>query len=360
MNIPYLSLQAVTNQHAEEIQQAVKRVVDSGWYLLGEEVKAFEKEFANYTESEHCIGCANGLDALTMILRGYIALGRLTEGDEVLVPANTYIASILAISECRLKPVLLEPKLSTFLLDDNEIERHITSKTKAIMLVHLYGYNAYTEKIGMLCREKSLLLIEDCAQAHGNVPPHKDIEGACAYSFYPGKNLGALGDGGCITTHNEHLAHTVRSLCNYGSSEKYVFDHQGRNSRLDEIQAAVLRVKLRYLDRDNNRRRQIADRYISEIKNSSLTLPPRDGVFHIFPMLCSNRDKTQDYLSEKGIGTMIHYPIPPHKQKAYTEWNSLSLPITEKIHREELSLPCNQTMTDDEVTYVIDSLNAMK
>ncbi len=357
MKIPYLSLYDVTSQHREEIRAAVIRVAESGWYLLGEEVRAFEREYAEYTHREYCIGCGNGLDALTLILRGYMELGMIKEGDEVIVPANTYIASILAISECRLTPVLVEPRIETLLIDDEEIESHITKRTKAVMLVHLYGYNAYTERVGRICREKNLLLIEDCAQAHGNVSPHVGIRGAQAYSFYPGKNLGALGDGGCVTTSDMALAESVRAIANYGSSRKYVFEYKGCNSRLDEIQAAVLRVKLHYLDSENERRKEIARKYIRGIKNNEVTLPPADGVFHIFPMLCRYREKMQKHLTEKGIGTMIHYPIPPHKQKAYSEWNSMTLPITEKIHREELSLPCNQTMTDEDVEYVIDSVN---
>lgn len=357
MNIPYLSLHKITAQHAEEIQHAVSRAVDSGWYLKGSETKAFEQEFSEYTGMSRCVACANGLDALTLILRAYIENGMLSRGDEVLVPANTYIASILAISECGLQPVLIEPRIDTFQIDDEKIEPAITPRTKALMLVHLYGYNAYTDRIGLICRQHGLLLIEDSAQAHGNVQPHKELRGACAYSFYPGKNLGALGDAGCVVTDDTELAETVEALGNYGSDEKYVFRYKGRNSRMDEIQAAVLRVKLRYLDSDNARRRAIAHRYISEICNEHIILPPQNGVFHIFAILCPMRNQLQEFLERNGIHTMIHYPIPPHKQQAYSEWADMSLPVTEQIHQKELSLPCNQAMTDEEVAYIIETIN---
>lgn len=359
MKIPYLSLRDVTQQHEEEILRAVGRVVKSGWYLQGEETAAFEREFAAYTGMSHCVGCGNGLDALMLIFQGYLSMGLLEKGDEVIVPANTYIASILAITECGLTPILVEPRLETFLIDDREIDSNITKKTKAILLVHLYGYNAFTERIGKICSERNLLLIEDCAQSHGNVVPHKPLRGACAYSFYPGKNLGALGDGGCVTTDDDVLAERVRAFGNYGSSRKYVFDYRGRNSRLDEIQAAVIRVKMKYIDHDNRRRREIASRYISGIHHEGIRLPSPKGVFHIFPLLCTRRDEVQRYLAECGVGTMIHYPIPPHLQKAYSEWNTISLPVTERIHREELSLPCNQTMSNEEADYVVACINSM-
>lgn len=338
----------------------MSRAVDSGWYLKGSETKAFEQEFSEYTGMSRCVACANGLDALTLILRSYIENGMLSRGDEVLVPANTYIASILAISECGLQPVLIEPRIDTFQIDDEKIEPAITPRTKALMLVHLYGYNAYTDRIGLICRQQGLLLIEDCAQAHGNVQPHKELRGACAYSFYPGKNLGALGDAGCVVTDDTELAETVEALGNYGSDEKYVFRYKGRNSRMDEIQAAVLRVKLRYLDSDNARRKAIAHRYISEICNEHIILPPPNGVFHVFAILCPMRNQLQEFLERNGIHTMIHYPIPPHKQQAYSEWADMSLPVAEQIHQEELSLPCNQAMTDEEVSYVIDTVNAFR
>ena len=360
MNIPYLPLQQVTDSHAEEIQRAVARVVASGWYLKGEETKSFEQEFAAYTGMNRCVACAKGLDALSLILRSYMEMGMLSCGDEVIVPANTYIASMLAISECGLRPVPVEPRLDTFQIDDEKIVSYITPHTKALMLVHLYGYNAYTERIGQICQQYNLLLIEDCAQAHGNVKLHKELRGACAYSFYPGKNLGALGDAGCVVTDDIVLAETFEALGNYGSDKKYVFKYKGVNSRMDEIQAAVLRVKLRYLDSDNARRRAIAQRYIKEIQNKNVVLPPQDGVFHIFAVLSANREQLRNYLERYGIHTMIHYPIPPHKQQAYSEWASMSMPVTEQIHREELSLPCNPVMTDDEVTYVISVINSFQ
>ena len=435
--IPYLSLKAVTAQHLDEIQAAVARVVERGWYLQGEEVAQFEQEYADYIGTRHCIGCANGLDALTLIFRAYKELGRLQEGDEVIVPANTYIASILSISENGLKPVLVEPREDTLQIDDRLIEAAITPRTRAILIVHLYGRNAFTPAIADICHRHNLLLVEDNAQAQGcdnskfeiqnsklgyrddfNAtvqppvgtlgssvresrinPTDKEIikfkvqsskfKGpapagrrtgslghAAAHSFYPGKNLGALGDAGAVTTDNDELATVVRALANYGSSKKYVFDYRGRNSRLDEVQAAVLRIKLKYLDADNARRKAIAHQYYAHIANPLITLPGRDEwlatqankdkdntsgedcVYHIFPILCPRRDDLQPFLADRGIGTMIHYPIPPHHQACYTEWSHLSLPITERIHRQELSVPCNQTMTDDDVERVIDALNS--
>ena len=360
--IEYLSLKSITAMHADEIQQAVRRVVESGWYLRGESVSMFEHHFSQYMGQRNCVGVANGLDALTLILRAYMELGVMSEGDEVIVPANTYIASILAITENRLKPVLIEPRIDTFQIDDSLIEQAITDRTRAIMIVHLYGHPAYTERIGCICKRHNLPLIEDCAQAHGirhSMP--EGVRGACAYSFYPGKNLGALGDAGAVTTNDDTLADVVRALGNYGSAEKYVFRYKGRNSRLDEIQAAVLDVKLRYLDDDNRRRRDIALYFKENISNPAIAVPSlqfcQSSVHHIFPVLCGKRDELQRRLHEHGVMTMIHYPIPPHKQQCYSEWNSLSLPVTEKIHREELSLPCNQAMTDSEVEAVVSAIN---
>lgn len=358
-NIPYLPLKHITAMHGDEIQRAVTRVVSSGWYLQGEELKAFESSFARYTRHSHCIGCANGLDALTLILTAYKEMGLLGEGDEVIVPANTYIASVLAISASGLIPVLVEPRLETFQIDDTLIEAAITSRTRCLMIVHLYGYSAYTEHIGHICRKHNLLLVEDCAQAHGlnHAPLPDGIVSASAYSFYPGKNLGALGDGGAVVTDHEAVAETVRYLANYGSKKKYIFRYKGRNSRLDEIQAAVLSVKLNYLDEDNKRRRDIAHRYISEINNPHVSLPPAEGVFHIFPILCDQRDKLQQHLTQQGIGTIVHYPVPPHRQDAYSELAHLHLPVTDYIHDHELSLPCHPAMTDDECTAVIEAVN---
>ncbi len=347
--------------HAEEIQQAVSAVINRGWYLQGDEVKGFEEAFANYNEVADCISTGNGLDALRLMIRAYKELGSMHDGDEIIVPANTYIATILAITDNNLKPVLIEPRIGNFQIDDSLIEQAITPRTRAIMIVHLYGYDAYTDRIGDICRKHNLLLLQDCAQAHGlKIRSHeKGISGCEAYSFYPAKNLGALGDAGCVTTNDEEVAEVIRALGNYGSERKYVFKYKGLNSRMDEISAAALSVKLKYLDEDNRRRQEIADYYVDNIKTDLLTLPPRDGVHHIFPILTPERDELQRLLKAKGIETAIHYPIPPHKQECYKEWNSMSLPITEKIHREELSLPLNQAMTDEEVKYVVDCINGL-
>ena len=364
MQVPFLSLKDITDKYSAEIHEAVSRVIDSGWYLQGEENARFEQNFARYIGTSHAIGCANGLDALIWILRGYIELGIMQKGDEVIVPANTYIASILAITENNLVPVLVEPSMETLQIDDSLIEEKITAKTKAIMIVHLYGQCAYTEKIATLCRKYNLKLIEDNAQAHGCLYQGRKtgcLGDAAGHSFYPGKNLGALGDAGAVTTNDQELAKAIRSLANYGSSKKYVFQYQGRNSRLDEIQAAVLDVKLKYLDEDVALRQNVAKRYIAEIKNSKVRLPVVPDfaahVFHLFPIFCENRDELQKYLAEKGIGTNIHYPIPPHKQECYNEWNGLNLPVTEKIHREELSLPMSPCLTVEQVDWVIQCVN---
>lgn len=353
--------------HADEISAAVQRVVDSGWYLQGNENKAFAEEYARYIGTRYCVGCGNGLDALTLILRAYKEMGRLHDGDEVIVPANTYIATILAITENNLTPVLVEPRIDTFQIDDRLIERAITSRTRAIMIVHLYGLCAYTERINEICHNHNLLLIEDNAQAHGcryNDRLTGSLGNAAAHSFYPGKNLGALGDGGAVTTDDEELANMIGALGNYGSERKYVFQYKGRNSRLDEIQAAVLRVKLKYLDADNALRRSIAMQYIEHIDNPLLTLPSTDychsSVHHIFPVLCSERERLQQHLLNQGIQTMIHYPIPPHRQQCYADMGLLSLPITERIHREELSLPLNPTLQQEEIERIIEAANSFK
>jgi len=367
MTIDYLPLKRITAMHADEIHAAIDRVVDDGWYLKGEATERFEQHYASYIGTKHCIGVASGLDALTLMLRAYIEIGVLSEGDEIIVPANTFIATILAITENRLTPVFVEPRLDTFQIDDSLIEQAITPRTRALMLVHLYGRPAYNQRIGEICQRRRILLFEDNAQAHGCTVQYAatssqqktgSLGHAAAHSFYPGKNLGALGDGGAVTTNDDQLAEIIRSLANYGSSRKYVFDYVGRNSRLDELQAAVLDVKLRYLDADNARRRQIASRYIDEVANPLIALPTHSAsVYHIFPVLCECRNRLQQYLHDQGVGTVIHYPIPPHQQKCYPQWNHLSLPVTERIHREELSLPCHQAMTDDEVQTVIDLLN---
>ncbi len=474
--IDYLSLKKVTAMHHDEIMEAVARVVDSGWYLQGGANAQFEKEYAAYIGSRYCVGCANGLDALTLIFRAYKEMGVLHEGDEVIVPANTYIASILSITENGLKPVLVEPWVSTLQINETLIEEAITDRTRALLLVHLYGRNAWTPGIQDLCDRWHLKLVEDNAQAQGccnskfkiqnsklagaegggtpcgdsqftihnsqladaedfsipcedspytihhsqvagagddsvktskdaaashNAQPAEDsilqcnhnsqfsifnykiprsgsLGSAAAHSFYPGKNLGAMGDAGAVTTDDEELARVVRALGNYGSTEKYVFPYLGRNSRLDEIQAAVLSVKLKYLDEDNLRRKQIAHYYYANINHPDIYLPGKmeweiaspmtdnadcrdeDCVYHIFPVLSSHRDQLQQHLREHGIGTMIHYPIPPHQQQCYHEWHSLSLPVTEHIHQSELSIPCNQTMTDAEVEDVCRCVNSFQ
>ena len=376
--IKYLDLKSITAMHGEEISQAVQRVAASGRYLLGEEVKHFEREFAGYIGSPHCIACSNGLDALSLILRAYKELGMMTDGDEVIVPANTYIASILSITDNALRPVLVEPDIHTMQIDDSLIENAITPRTRAIMLVHLYGNCAFTDRIEQIAKNHNLKIIEDNAQAHGcrfagsSSAPRRtgSLGDAAAHSFYPGKNLGALGDAGAVTTADEALAATIRAIANYGSSKKYVFDFCGRNCRMDEVQAAVLGVKLKYLDADNARRGDIASRLMLEISNPRITVPsPRfwnSSVWHIFPVLCPDRNELQHFLAQNGIETIIHYPIPPHRQRCYASCSAESsplklppcgLPVTERIHAEELSLPCNQAMTDDDVTRLIATLN---
>lgn len=366
--IKFLDLKKVNDSHDKEIREGVNRVLASGWYLQGKENQSFEKEYSSYIGSTFAIGCGNGFDALKLIFRAYLELGRLQPGDEVIVPANTYIASILAISENGLVPVLVEPNETSFQIDDSRIEDSITSKTRAILIVHLYGQCAYTEKIADICKRHSLLLIEDNAQAHGCLFMSRQHTGslgdAAGHSFYPGKNLGALGDGGAVTTNDEELAQMVRALANYGSAKKYIFDHIGYNSRLDELQAAVIRAKLPYLDADNEKRRQVARIYIDKIDNKEIRIPNKNcsesNVFHIFPVLCTRRDELQQYLADSGIQTIIHYPIPPHKQKCYPQMASLVLPVTEKIHSEELSLPMSPVMTDYEIESVIAAVNSFK
>lgn len=362
--IKFLDLQKINAQYADELKFATSRVVDSGWYLQGQENVSFEANYANYIGSRYCIGVANGLDALRLILRAYIEMGMMKEGDEVIVPANTYIASILAITDNRLKPVLIEPDINTYQIDENLIEASITPRTRAIMIVHLYGQCAYTQKIGVLCKKYKLKLIEDNAQAHGSLYKGKktgSLGDASGHSFYPGKNLGAFGDAGAVTTNDEALAKKVRTLANYGSSKKYIFDYQGYNSRLDEIQAAVLDVKLKYLDTDTKKRKMVAKHYIENIKHPDIKLPIVTNwdanVFHIFPILTTKRDKLQEYLLSNGVQTLIHYPIPPHKQSCYKEWNHLNFPITEKIHTEILSLPISPVLDFEEIVKIVDLLN---
>jgi aminotransferase, degT/dnrJ/eryC1/strS family len=365
--IKFLDLQKITDKYADEIHEAVNRVVDSGWYLQGKENEKFEVDYAHYIGTKYAIGCANGLDALIWIFRAYVEMGVMQPGDEVIVPANTYIASILAITENGLKPVLVEPNIETYQIDGNRIEQVITEHTKAILIVHLYGQCAYTDKIGELCKKYKLKLVEDNAQAHGckfNGKHTGALGDAAGHSFYPGKNLGAFGDGGAVTTNDEGLAQVVRAVANYGSQKKYVFKYCGRNSRLDEIQAAVLDVKLKHLDEDVAIRKAVAKYYINNITNPAIVTPivkDWDGhVFHLFPIRAKRRNELQNFLADNGIQTIIHYPIPPHKQECYKEWNSLSLPITEQIHNEELSLPISPVMTESEIKMVVKIINSWR
>jgi len=382
MQVPFLSLHDVTAMHGDEIREAARRVIDSGWYLQGKENELFEQHYAEYIGTKYCIGCANGLDALIWIFRAYIELGVMQPGDEVIVPANTYIATILAITENGLKPVLIEPKRETLEIDDNLIEAAITPRTKAVCIVHLYGRCACTQKILDICSHYELKLVEDNAQAHGcrfNGKRTGSLGDAAGHSFYPGKNLGALGDAGAVTTNDEELAKAIRALANYGSQKKYVFKYCGRNSRLDEIQAAILDVKLKYLDEDIAKRQKVAAYYYDHISNPLIELPTRlpdeNNVYHLFPILASpqpspkgkgesTRDRLHDYLESCGIGTVIHYLIPPHKQECYAKevWNvpQLSLPITEYLANAELSLPISPCLKKDQVEYVVKTINAFK
>ena len=389
--IKFLDLQKINNQYRPEIDDAINKVLDSGWYILGEAFERFEKNYAAYCGVKHCIGISNGLDALILILRANIELGKINEGDEIIVPANTYIASILSISHNNLKPVLVEPDIETFNIDTSLIEKKITKRTKALMPVHLYGQAAEMDKIKLLADRYRLFIIEDAAQAHGaiyspsginesdkiiksyndSIPPGKrtgNLGDAAGFSFYPGKNLGALGDGGAVTTNDDQLAEVILALRNYGSLKKYHSLYKGFNNRLDELQAAVLDVKLKYLDQENQRRREIAQFYCDNIKNPKIILPilhhpssiihHLSHVWHLFVIRTSERDRLQKYLGDNGIQTVIHYPVPPHKQPAYKEWNHLSFPITEKIHNEVLSLPIGSHLLDEDIEFVVEKLNA--
>jgi len=379
--IKFLDLRHINESFEPDLTGAMIRAVRSGWYLLGEELRAFEAEYGAYIGSRHCIGVANGLDALRLIFKAYIEIGVFKEGDEILVPANTYIASILAITDNRLVPVLVEPDIRSYNIDPFLIEEKIGPKTKGIMIVHLYGQDAMHPEIRRVTDRYGLKLIEDNAQAQGCLHEGKrtgSIGHAAGHSFYPGKNLGALGDAGAVTTDDDTLAGVVRALGNYGSRQKYVNDYQGLNSRLDEIQAAVLRVKLRRLDADNRRRREIAQYYSENISNPAVILPgiPDTGdglpagqagiqdfighIWHLYVVRTKNRDRLQDYLARNGIQTLIHYPIPPHKQEAYRAWNGYELPVTEKIHREVLSLPISQVMADEDVQTITHTINAYR
>lgn len=358
--IKFLDLHKVNERYRTEIDEGIKRVLDSGQYLLGEEVESFEKEFAVYCGTKYCIGVANGLDALNLIIKAY----DFPKNSEIIVPANTYIATILAISENGHIPKLVEPDIETYNIDVNLIEKEITSKTVAIMPVHLYGQVCEMDKICAIAKKHGLKIIEDSAQAHGAVYKGKragHLGDASGFSFYPGKNLGCLGDGGAITTNDEELAQKLRALRNYGSHVKYENIYKGLNSRLDEIQAAVLRVKLKYLDEDNQKRRKISEFYRVNIKNEKIILPSvkstESHVWHIFPVMTEKRDILQRKLSDNGIQSFIHYPIPPHKQEAYKEWNNLSFPITERIHKNVLSIPISPVMSSDEVEKIVKIIN---
>ncbi len=365
--IKFLDLKAINLTYRDELMAACARVIDSGWYIGGQELAAFERNFANYCGAKHCVGLANGLDALILTLRAWKEIGRLKAGDEVIVPANTYIASVLAVTENDLVPVLVEPDARTYNLCASNAAKALTAKTKAILPVHLYGQMADMPALMELARQHDLIVLEDAAQAHG-----AEIGGrragswgdATGFSFYPGKNLGALGDAGAMVTDDEELASMVRSLGNYGSVEKYRCEYQGVNSRLDDIQAAMLDVKLRHLDTEISARRVVANAYLSGIRNELVTLPACEDepghVWHLFVLRCRWRDQLQAHLQKAGVQTLIHYPIPPHRQKAYAEFSDLSLPLTEAIHDEVLSLPISSAMTDEEIKTVIEQVNSFR
>lgn len=362
--IKFLDLQKITAAHQSEIKDSINRVLESGRFLLGEEVKKFEDNFAKYIGVNNCIGVANGLDALKLILKGYLEMGILKEGDEIIVPANTFIATILAITDNRLTPILVEPDIRTYNIDEDKIEPVITSRTKAILIVHLYGQNSYSEKIDLIAKKFNLKIIEDNAQAQGAIYKGRrtgSLGDASGVSFYPGKNMGALGDAGAVLTNDDELSKIIRALGNYGSTEKYINKYKGVNSRLDEIHAAVLSIKLRYLDRDNDARRNVAFKYLSGIHNNSIVLPQslsKEGhVWHLFVVRTEDRIALQKYLLKQEIETLIHYPIPPHKQKAYQDWNNLYFPITEKIHSEVLSLPISPMLSEEDTEIIISSIN---
>ena len=364
--IKLYDLQRITHEHADEYKAAMARVIDSGWFLQGDETKQFEHDYARYIGTQHCVAVANGLDALYLILRAYKEMGVMADGDEIIVPANTYIATILAITRNNLKPVLVEPTWHHLELDTDRVEQAITPRTRGIMTVHLYGRLACNEQFLDICHRHHLKLMEDNAQAQGctfNGKHTGSLGDAAAHSFYPGKNIGAMGDAGAVTTDNAELAATIRALANYGSERKYVFKYAGINSRMSEMDAAVLRIKLKYLDHDNACRQQLADFYYGHISNPLITLPERlpdaHNVYHQFPIFCKERDQLQTFLAQQGVQTLIHYPIPPHKQQCYYEaWgHELSLPVTERIHAEELSIPMSPVVSADEAQQVVDVLN---
>ena len=374
--VKFLDLQAITAMHADEYKEAVNRVIDSGWFLQGRENEQFEADYAKYIGTEHCVAVANGLDALYLLMRGYKEMGVMNDGDEIIVPANTYIATIIAITRNNLVPVLVEPTFEHLEIDIDRIEEAITPNTKGVMTVHLYGRIAYNDKLGEICKHHHLKLMEDCAQSHGcgfrlfdRFATNKDsgfkktgaLGDAAAHSFYPGKNLGAFGDAGAVTTNDAELAMIIRALTNYGSQQKYVFKYVGMNSRMAETDAAVLNVKLKYLDEDNKKRQQLAAYYYEHINNPQITLPSRlpdeNNVYHQFPVFCERRDQLQAYLQENCIQTLIHYPIPPHQQACYKDWNERRYPITEKIHQQELSIPMNQAISLAKAAEVVRALN---
>jgi len=374
--IKFLNIQKINAQYADELKQVAAEVIDSGWYLLGERVRIFEQQLAEYIRVKHAIACGNGLDALRLILKAYKELGILKDGDEIIVPANTYIATILAITDNQLKPVLVEPDINTYNLDISLIEKYINENTKAIVVVHLYGQVCWNKQLEEIAKKYNLLIIEDNAQAIGALYHDEfsnelkrtgSLGNAAGNSFYPGKNLGALGDAGAVTTNDDKLAEIVRALGNYGSKQKYINEYKGYNSRMDEIQAAFLTIKLKYLDEENQKRREIAKYYCEHIKNDKIILPLDSNkinisnylghVWHLFVVRTKERDKLQNYLAEKGIQTLIHYPIPPHKQKAFKEWNYISFPITEKIHNEVLSLPMSSILDENEIKTIVNVLN---
>ncbi len=360
--IPFLDLKGINAQYRNELIEACTKVIDSGWYVQGNEHSEFEKEFAEYCGTKYSIGVANGLDALILILRAYKEMGIMKDGDEVIVPSNTYIASILAISENNLVPILVEPDIDTYLIDPSKIEKKITDKTKAIMPVHLYGQTCQMDEINVIAKKYNLKVIEDSAQSHGAYYKDKcsgNLGDASGFSFYPGKNLGALGDGGAVTTNDEELASTIRALGNYGSQKKYENLYKGTNSRLDEMQAAMLRVKLRYLDNEIQKRKEITEYYLKNIKNKNIVLPTitTDSVWHLFVIRTEKRDGLQKYLLDYGIQTLIHYPLPPHKQGAYKDWKDEIYPISEQIHDEVLSLPISGIQSLEDTKKIIEVIN---
>mgnify|MGYP003705836477 CR=1 FL=1 len=364
MKIPFLDLQSVNNKYRNELLEAMTRVLDSGWYVQGNELKLFESEFAAFCGTRYCVGVGNGLDALILTLRAWKELGKLKEGDEILVPANTYIASILAITENKLKPIFVEPDEHSYNLCLTKTEKKITTKTKAVLVVHLYGQIAPMPELIQLADRHDLLVLEDSAQAHGASIKNKKSGSwgnASAFSFYPGKNLGALGDAGAVTTNDEKLAMTIRALSNYGSHKKYENIYQGINSRLDDIQAAMLRVKLRHLDNDNQYRQKVASYYLSNINNELVILPKlnlvESHVWHLFVIRVDDRQKLCKHLQKNGIETLIHYPIPPHQQTAYLEFSKLNLPLSELIHNTIVSLPISPVITDEQQKWVVDMVN---